>query len=89
MVYDNETNVFCESAVRAIGGCMLDANNILWKLVDGKWVGKRSVFTKDLRASWLEDTKVEDVKSWWCGGRDTDYTQIFLPYIKTSKHSII
>lgn len=59
-----------------VGGCILDHNNIEWKLVEGKWIGKRSVWTFDFRACWLEDTTIENVKSWWCG-KDADYTEIF------------
>ena len=72
-----ETNIFCEAIVRTAGGCMLDANNVVWKLIDGKWIGKRSVWTFDFRSCWLEDTKIDNVKSWWCGGKDADYTEIF------------
>lgn len=54
----------------------LDSNNILWKVVDEKWIGKRSVFTKDFRACWLEDIKNETVNSWWCG-ENADYKEIF------------
>jgi hypothetical protein len=25
----------------------------------------------------LEDTTIDNVKSWWCGGKDADYTEIF------------
>jgi hypothetical protein len=56
---------------------LLDENKISWKWVDGEWIGKRSVWTKDWRACWLEETTPEDVKSWWCGGPDVDYTEIF------------
>ena len=71
-------NIFCESIVRAIGGCVLDSNNILWKLIDGKWIGKRSVWTYDFRSCWLEDTSVENVKTWWAGGVNADYNEVFM-----------
>jgi hypothetical protein len=71
------TNIFCEAIVMAVGGYMLDANNIVWKVIDGKWIGKRSVWTFDFRSCWLEDTTIYNVKSWWCGGKDADYTEIF------------
>lgn len=59
------------------GGTFLDSENILWKFHNGEWIGKRSVWTFDFRASWLEDVKSEDIKSWWCGGPDADYNEIF------------
>ena len=77
MVYDKTSNIFCEAFVRTVGCCMLDANNVVWKLIDGKWIGKRSVWTYDFRSCWLEDTTINNVKSWWCGGKDADYTEIF------------
>jgi hypothetical protein len=54
----------------------LDKNNIIWKMVNGEWIGKRSVWTKDRRGCWLEDTTIDNVKSWWCG-EDSDYIEIF------------
>ena len=57
--------------------CVLAPDNILWKYINGKWIGKRSVWTFDLRFCWLEDTTIENVKSWWCGGKDADYTVFF------------
>lgn len=59
----------------------LDKDNIVWKIIDGKCLGKRSVWCYDYRACWLEDTTIENVKSWWCG-KDADYNEIF---IKTKK----
>lgn len=53
-----------------------DENNIVWKLVDNLWVGKRSVWTHDFRAVWLEETTVDNVKSWWCG-TCSDYKEVF------------
>jgi hypothetical protein len=57
-------------------GSFLESNNILWKIVDDKWIGKRSVWTYDLRSCWLEDTTANNVKSWWCG-ENSDYNEIF------------
>ena len=54
----------------------LDKDNILWKTVDGEMIGKRSVWTFDNRACWLQDTKSENVKAWWCG-ENADYNEIF------------
>jgi hypothetical protein len=53
-----------------------DKNNIVWKIIDGKMIGKRSVWTLDWRSCWLEDTTKENVKTWWCG-QDSDYNEIF------------
>lgn len=53
-----------------------DSNNVVWKIIDGKRIGKRSVWTFDNRSCWLEDTTIENVKSWWCGGKDADYDEI-------------
>ena len=55
----------------------LDSNNILWKWVNDEWIGKRSVYTFDLRACWLEDTTIDKVRSFWCGGKDADYNEIY------------
>lgn len=71
-----ETNIHAQSVCETVGGCFLDSDNILWKIVDGKWIGKRSVWTFDFRACWLEDTTVDNVKTWWCG-KDSDYSEIF------------
>lgn len=74
------SNTIGEAIVRSrpdIKGSMLDANNIVWKVVGGKWVGKRSVWTFDRRACWLEDTTAENVKSWWCGGENANYDEVF------------
>lgn len=71
------SNIICEIIIRNVGGSFLDSNNILWKLIEDKWIGKRSVWTFDLRACWLEETTIENVKSWWCGGEYADYTEVF------------
>jgi hypothetical protein len=55
---------------------MLDVNKISWRWVNGEWIGKRSVWTYDFKACWLEETTKENVKSWWCG-EEADYTEIF------------
>jgi hypothetical protein len=73
----NEINAIAEFLVKITGGSSLDMNNISWKLVNDKWIGKRSVWTYDFRACWLEDTTIENVKSWWCG-KNADYSEIFI-----------
>lgn len=55
----------------------LDSNNILWKWVNNEWIGKRSVYTFDLKACWLEDTTIDNVRSFWCGGKEADYNKIY------------
>ena len=62
--------------IEAYGGCMLDKNNILWKQTEKGLIGKRSVWTFDFRACWIEDTTIENIKSYWCG-KDADYKEIF------------
>lgn len=72
-------NILAEAIVRAhphINGSHLDSNNISWQLVHDEWIGKRSVWTKDNRACWLEQTTADNVKSWWCG-KEADYTEVF------------
>lgn len=71
------SNKIAAAIVSEHGGCFLDKNNILWKLINGEWIGKRSVWTFDFRACWIEDTTIDKIKSYWCGGPDTDYTEIF------------
>ena len=77
MTYDPVTNVIGEVIVRSCGrnASLLDDNNILWKVVNDRWVGKRSVWTFDNRSCWLEETSPENIKSWWCG-KDADYNVI-------------
>lgn len=79
MIYNNFSNVIGELISKILNAkcSFLDANNIVWKLINNEWTGKRSVWTKDFRACWLEDTTVSNVKSYWCGGEDADYTEIF------------
>lgn len=64
--------------ISRVGGSYLDSNNIGWKYVNGEYIGKRTVWTFDLRACWLEETTIDDVKSWWCG-IDADYSEVFRP----------
>lgn len=70
--------IIAKQYIKTIGkGCILDGDNILWKLVDGKFIGKRSVWTSDNKAAWIEDTNSENISNYWCGGKDADYTEIF------------
>lgn len=79
MYSDNFSNMIGEAGARSNDnkGCFLDGDNFVWKVINGEWIGKRSVWTFDFRACWLEDTVLENVKSWWCGGIDADYLEIF------------
>ena len=72
------SDVLSEVIIRTLDekACFLDKNNIFWKVVNNEWIGKRSVWTFDFRASWLEDTILENIKSWWCG-KNSDYQEIF------------
>lgn len=73
----NINNILAESIVGVIGkGWYLDKNNICWKVIDGKWIGKRSVWTFDYRVCWLEETTIDNISSFWCG-IDSDYNEIF------------
>ena len=77
---ENKINLFVENLIRITAdakGGFLDENNILWKVIGDKWIGKRSVWTYNFRACWLENTTIDNVKSWWCGGKDADYSEIF------------
>ena len=56
---------------------LLDKNNILWKFINNEWIGKRSVYTKDLRSCWLEDTIEENIRTYWCGGKNANYKETF------------
>jgi len=70
------SNLLAKSITKTIWGLFLDSNNVLWKHIDSEWIGKRSVFTFDFRACWLEDTDELNVKYWWCG-KESDYSEIF------------
>lgn len=75
--FDKTANAIGEAIVRKMGGSFLDENNVVWKDIDGKWIGKRSVCTFDFRGCWREDTTLENIKSWWCGGEYADYKEVF------------
>lgn len=72
----NSTNDLCKELIKGTKYRFLDKNNISWRWVDSEWIGKRSVWTFDFRACWLEETTLENVKSWWCG-KEVDYNEIF------------
>ena len=91
MDYNNCSNVVGELINKILGGkcCFLDKNNIVWKLINDEWIGKRSVWTKDWRSCWIEDTTIDNVKTWWCGGKDADYTEVFKRTKPSSMESAI
>jgi hypothetical protein len=70
------TNDLCKELIKGTKYRFLDKNNISWRWVDSEWIGKRSVWTFDFRACWLEETTSENVKKWWCG-KESDYNEIF------------
>jgi hypothetical protein len=70
------TNDLCKELIKGTKYRFLDKNNISWRWVDSEWIGKRSVWTFDFRACWLEETTLENVKKWWCG-KESDYNEIF------------
>lgn len=80
----NESAVICTNDLTSIickefeNSSFLDSKNIVWKHINGEWIGKRSVWTFDFRACWLEETEISNVKSWWCGGKELDYNEIFI-----------
>ncbi len=77
MIYNKITNKLAENLVISNeNSSFLDGNNILWKITENGWVGKRSVYTFNLQTLWLEDTNFEDIKTWWCG-INSDYNEIF------------
>lgn len=70
-------NIIKSAAItKVLGGCFLDKNYILYKWINGEFIGKRSIQTMSLRAVWIEDLKGETIKSWWCG-KGSNYTEIF------------
>ncbi len=75
---NEKSHIFAESIIRKSPSdtSFMDSDNIVWKVIDDKFIGKRSVQTLDFRACWLEDTTIQNVKSWWCG-KDSDYSEIF------------
>lgn len=74
-----DNNIIGEAFARSFGPTVsfLDEKNILWKIINGEYIGKRSVWTFDFRACWLEETEKQNVKSWWAGGENQDYEEIF------------
>lgn len=79
MIIDTNTfnQAISEAICRDMGGSMLDSNNIVWKIVNNEWIGKRGVYTVDYRSCWLEDTASEKIRRWWNDNPNVDYSQIF------------
>lgn len=72
----NVTNELSKQLLQGTSYRFHDKNNIGWKWVNNEWIGKRTVWTFDFRACWLEETTLCNVKSWWCG-KNADYNEIF------------
>ena len=71
-----ESNNFSKVICKVYGGCFLDEKNILWKWVNDEWIGKRSVYTNDLKAKWIEEVEEKEIRSYWCGV-NSNYKEIF------------
>jgi len=72
-------NIFAENLCRhnqKSKPIYLDSKNILWKVVNDVWVGKKSVQTKDLSVRWIDDVNIEEIKKLLCG-KDADYKDEF------------
>ena len=54
-------NSIAEAFARKYGDTctFLDKDNKLWKVVDGEWVSKPAVLSKDKRWCWVEDIMPE------------------------------
>ena len=48
--------------IDSFGGCFIDCDNILWKRIDKKWIGKRAIQLKSNRMVWIEDVSNNEVK---------------------------
>ena len=70
-------NVIAEVITNELGGCFLDNKNILWKTIDGGWVGKRGIYLKSLRAVWKEEIKDNDEIYVIWHGENADYKEEF------------
>jgi hypothetical protein len=64
------------SLIKNLGGEYLDKNNILWRISENGMIGKRSVYTENLRACWIDDLRGEKIMSYWCG-ENSDYQEVF------------
>jgi len=71
------SNVLGECFANVYNSVFLDSDNILWKLINGVWIGKRSVYTIDNNACWIEDTTTDKIKSYWSGGESANYKEFF------------
>ena len=52
---------FCKALTKRIGGEYFDSDNILWKWVDGEFIGKYAVQTKNLTIKWLDDVRPDEI----------------------------
>jgi hypothetical protein len=44
-----------------VGGSYLDSDNILYKWVDGEFIGKPSVQTKSLSRKWFDEVSPDEI----------------------------
>jgi hypothetical protein len=78
MTTNKEVIISFEAYIRAAGkGCVQDENDIVWKIIDGVWMGKRSVGTFDRRRCWLQDTTIDNIKTWGQNAKNADYSENF------------
>lgn len=65
--------------IESVGGgfCYLNIDEILYKSVDGEWIGKRCVTNFKFQSKWKEEVADEDVEYWHKDGKDADYKEIF------------
>lgn len=75
-IHSIDSTIVAEAFIRVMGGMFLDENNIIWKIINGELIGKRSVWTHDNRGVWLEDLGDSKIKREWCG-ENSDYDEIF------------
>lgn len=62
MEMDIDRNTFITLSIADIFGspCVDHHSGLLYKKIDGEWIGKPCYYTKDLRSVWQEDLKPED-----------------------------
>lgn len=55
----------------------LDSKNILWKIIEGKIIGKRCIDTVDRGIRWKDELLPSDKIYKWLHPESADYEQIF------------
>ena len=70
-------NIIAECITKEVGGCFHDDKNILWKNINGEWIGKRGIYLKSLRVVWKEQiTENDEIYVMW-HGEEADYEEEF------------